>query len=261
METQRGNHDGSSYEAYGTQQTVQETTVSPYHERMEVRGDLDPSRLQIMQQTYLYLAVAVFAAMVGGYLGMRSTLVISMLTSGIVGWIGIMVLLNVTPWLALYVANNHPRLAVPGLALDGFIGGIALSPLLLVAAILSKADTGPSLIHSALVVTGTIFGAVTFYIYTAKKTFSFGKGLMFGLFSLACIAIPVNMVFLQLPLLSNLIVGVVGVLGLLGLLHSTSTVLHDPAFDNPTLGALMLFSALFNIFQTILYLFIGGARD
>ncbi len=240
---------------------VQETVVSPYNERMEVRGAPDPNRQKLVQQTYLYLAVAVFAAMVGGYLGMRSSLVISMLTSGVVGWIGIMVLLNVTPWLALYVANNHPRLAVPGLALDGFIGGIALSPLLLVAAILSDAGTGPNLIHSAMVVTATIFGAVTFYVSTTKAQFSFGKGLMFGLFGLACVAIPVNMVFLQMPLMSNLIVGVIGIMGLLGLLYSTSNVLNNPAFDNPTLGALMLFGDLFHIFQAILYLFIGGSRD
>lgn len=258
METRPGPENDDFHESGERVRSKSEVDES-YSAGMSVLQSLR-ARWRLVQRTYFYLSVAIFAAMVGGFLAMNSVFLVQLLTSGWVGWVGVMLLLNLTPWVALYIVERRPRLAAPGLALVGFVGGLALSPLLLLGSLISRDIEGPSLIHAALVVTGTVFAAVTLYVHSTKKTFTFRKGFITGLFGLLLVAIPINAFLLLTPLRSNLVMVGIGVLGLLGLLQSTATVLNDPTFDNPTLGARCLFSNLFHVFQMALYFLIGSSR-
>lgn len=52
----------------------------------------------------------------------------------------------------------------------------------------------------------------------------------------------------------------IGIFGVVSLIYATSDILHNPDYENPVQGALMLFAALFNIFVTVLRLLLRS-RD
>jgi FtsH-binding integral membrane protein len=51
-----------------------------------------------------------------------------------------------------------------------------------------------------------------------------------------------------------LISGAIGIFGVFILVNTTSQVLNNPEYDEPTMGALMLFAGLFNVFVAIIHL-------
>ena len=96
--------------------------------------------------------------------------------SGWIGWIAAMLLLNLVPRIAMSVRDN-PQLGVPALLLDGFVSGIAISPLLWVARTLA-----PNMIFAALGITAFVFVGITLYVMTTSREFSAPRGLMTGIF-------------------------------------------------------------------------------
>ena len=220
-------------------------------------------RQNMIHTTYLYLAVAVFGCMGGAYWGSHSEGFLTLMFSGgWIFWLGCMFVLNLVPTIALRVAENTPRLAVPALALDGAIAGLCLAPLVFVGMHLSGQDVGGggNLVSTAIVVTGAMFAAITAYVHINKTEFKTSGAMMWGLFGFAVVAVPVNM-FLQSSLFSIIIAGVVGMLGVYQLAASTSLIVTDRNFNSPAAGALMLFAGVFNLFQAILSLLIAGGRD
>lgn len=290
METRPTHNDGGQYQEWSAQSDatqqqqwpgqqpettqqqvhpyVQQYTVLSTRDKLFGSHSLDGNRAKLIQDTYLLLAVGVFSAMVGGWIGHQSEAVLNFFFgNGIWPWLLMMVLLNAIPAMAMWVAENNPRLAAPALALDGFVAGIALSPLLFLAMVVSAAtgtEGGPNLVQTALVITGGVFAAITGYIYMSGKTFSAPRALMTGIFATLVIAIPVNFLWLQSGLVGMLITAAIGVFGAVILVHTTSQVLHDPEFNSPAYGALSLFAGLFNLFQAVLHfllMFAGGGRD
>src|SRR5437588_12445091 len=81
----------------------------------------------VIKQTYVLFGLSVFSALAGGYIGATSE-TLARLFSGWIGWIFAIVLLNAAPRIAIAVRHN-PVLGVSALVVDGFISGIALSPL------------------------------------------------------------------------------------------------------------------------------------
>jgi len=211
----------------------------------------------VIKQTYLLFGLAVFSALAGGYVGATSE-TLARFFSGWVGWIVALLLLNLVPRLAL-AARHQGQLGVAALVLDGFISGIALSPLLWVARLVA-----PSLIFAALGITGCVFLGVTFYVMSARREFSAPRGLMTGLFFALIGAVLLNS-FLQIGLIGILISVGIGALGVFTLVYSTSAVLRSPEADSPIPGALMLFAGVFNVFvatlNILLRLLNGGRRD
>lgn len=259
METYRGD-DGATQEQWTPeQQQILQPQVHGHRYAVTSSG-YDPARTELIKQTYLLLAVAVFGAMCGGYFGMQSEAVLGFLLGNQLGWLTIFVLLNVVPWLALWVSNNNPRLAVPALFVDGVIGGIALAPLLAIAMYLSTGEAGPNIIHSAMVVTAAVFAGITFYVYSRKGPFNAGGGMLAAFGSLLFIACPLQVFFFQSPMFTTVLMAGIGMLGAWALVYNTNMILKDPDFNNPALGALTLWSALFHIFQAVLY-FMMGSRD
>ncbi|MBV9038807.1 MAG: hypothetical protein JO182_30260 [Acidobacteriaceae bacterium] len=89
----------------------------------------------VVKQTYLLLGLAVFSALAGGYIGATSE-TLARFFSGWIGWIAALLLFNLVPRIAISVRHN-PQLGVAALVGDGFISGIALSPLLWVARLIA----------------------------------------------------------------------------------------------------------------------------
>lgn len=211
----------------------------------------------VIKQTYLYFGLAVFSAIAGGYIGATSETLARFFSSWI-GWIVALLLLNLVPYIALSLRHN-PQLGVAALVGDGFISGIALSPLLFVARLIA-----PGLIFVALGVTAFVFIGVTLYVMTARREFSAPRGLMAGLFFSLIGAVVLNS-FLNIGFLGIAISVGIGALGVLTIVYSTSTVLRSPDAGTPIPGALMLFAGVFNVFVAVLNILLrlsnGGRRD
>ena len=210
----------------------------------------------VIKQTYAMFGLSVASALVGGYIGATSETMVH-LFSNWMGWILAIILLNVVPRIAIAVRHN-PVLGVAALVGDGFISGIAISPLLWIAS-----RVAPTLILASLAITGFVFLGVTGYVMTSGRTFSAPKGLMTGLF-FALIGTMILNGFLQIGALGMLIAFGVGAFGVFVLVYSTSAVLSTPDADSPIPGALMLFAGVFNVFVATLNILLrvmGGRRN
>ncbi len=154
-------------------------------------------------------------------------------------------------------ARNTP-FGVPALVLDGFISGIALSPILWYARTIA-----PDVILGALAITAFVFVGITLYVMTTKREFSATRGLMAGIFFSLIGAMVLNS-FLHVGFLGILISVGIGFIGVVTIVTSTSTVLRSPEADSPIPGSLMLFAGVFNVFVATLNLMLrlfSGGRD
>ena len=217
---------------------------------------LSSSRAAVIKQTYVLFGVSVISALAGGYIGATSETMVRFF-SGWMGWIAAVLLLNAVPRIAI-AARHNPVLGVSALVLDGFIAGIALSPLLYFASLVA-----PLMILAALGITGFVFIGVTGYILMSGRTFSAPRGLMAGMFFALIGAMVLNS-FMNIGFLGILISIGIGAMGVCTLVYSTSDILSSPDADSPIPGALMLFAGVFNIFVATLNLLLrlfNGRRD
>lgn len=225
-------------------------------ERITGTMALSGERSVVIKQTYVLFGLSVVSALAGGYIGATSETMVRLFSNWL-GWILAIVLLNVVPRIAIAVRHN-PVLGVGALVFDGFLSGIAISPLLWIAS-----KVAPVLILAALGITGFVFLGVTAYVMTSGRTFSAPKGLMTGLF-FAIIGAMILNGFLHIGILGMLISFAVGAFGVFVLIYSTSSVLGTPDADSPIPGALMLFAGVFNVFVAtlnILLRVLGGRRS
>lgn len=216
---------------------------------------LSGERSAVIKQTYILFGLSVASALAGGYIGATSETMVRLFSNWL-GWILALVLLNVVPRIAIAVRHN-PVLGVGALVFDGFLSGVAISPLLWIAS-----SVMPVLIFAALMITGFVFLGVTAYVMTSGRTFSAPKGLMTGMF-FAIIGVMILNGFLHIGMLGMLISFAVGAFGVFVLVYSTSSVLRTPDADSPIPGALMLFAGVFNVFVATLNILLrvmGGGR-
>ena len=217
---------------------------------------LTDHRAAVIKQTYMLFSLAVFSALAGGYIGATSE-TLARFFSGWTGWIAAILLLNVVPRIAIAVRHN-PVLGVSALVADGFVSGIAISPLLFVAG-----RVAPVLILAALMITAFVFVGVTAYVMLSGRQFSAPRGLMTGLFFAVIGAVILN-AFLNIGFVGMLVSAAIGAFGVFVLVFSTSGVLRTADADSPIPGALMLFAGVFNVFvaalNILLRLLNGGRR-
>ncbi len=264
MEHSPSNHDGVAMGAWTPAQEHGEQTAQPYNPSVTVYDQNDPAarrrRTKVLQQTYLYLSVAVFACMAGAFFGSMSKpfLLLFFNDGSFISWIVAMFVMNATLNMALNVAHNNPRMAVPALGGAGLVCGLVLAPLVFLGTVLSGEM---NLVHAAMIVTASVFGAITMYVFQSGANFTMGKGVAAGVFGTLVVAIPLNVFWLQSSLFANLISLAIGVFGAAIIAHATSAIVNDPEFDDPAAGALSLFVGLFNLFQAVLSLLLGGGRD
>jgi modulator of FtsH protease len=167
------------------------------------------------------------------------------LFTGWLGWILAMLALNLIPRVAM-AARHDPVWGVTALLGNGIVSGVVLSPILRIASYYA-----PGTIQIAMLMTVIVFGCVTLFVMSSKRTFSAPRGLMLGI-SVSIIAAMILNGFLNIGMLGMLVAAGIGIFGVCILVYATSDVLHNPGADSPIPGALILFAGLFNVFVAIL---------
>ncbi len=218
---------------------------------------LDERQAAVAKKTYALLSLSLAGALAGGYVGATNQSM-ALFFGSIVGWVTALILINVVPHIALWASARNPTVGTIALLADGFISGLAVSPLLYIARLMA-----PEMIPAAAGVTAAVFIAVTGYVMVTRDRFSAPAGLMSGIVASVFVAILLNTLLLHSGLLGILISVGIGIFGVFILVYATSEVLNNPDFDNPVSGALMLFAALFNIFVSTLRLLLSfsSSRD
>jgi modulator of FtsH protease len=217
---------------------------------------MDGRQAAMAKKTYALLTLSVVGAVFGGYTGATNESM-ALFFSRPLGWILALVVINFIPSIALWAAARSRSLGMVALAADGFLSGIAISPLLFLARIMA-----PQMIPAAAGVTVAVFVAVTGYMMVTRDRFSAPAGLLTGIFAAIIVSILLNSLFLHSGMMGIVVSALVGIFGVFVLVYATSDVLNNPDFDNPVRGALMLFAALFNIFVSTLRLLLSfSSRD
>ena len=206
--------------------------------------DLSPARAETIRKTYLLLGLSVGGALCGGYLGAQSDALVQLFT-GWLGWILAMLLLNAIPRVAM-AARHDPVWGVTALLANGIVSGVVLAPILRIASFYA-----PGTIEIAMLMTVIVFGCVTLFVMSSRRTFSAPRGLMLGI-SVSILAAMLLNAFLNIGILGLFIAAGIGIFGVCILIYATSDVLHNPYADSPIPGALILFAGLFNVFVAIL---------
>ena len=211
--------------------------------------DLDEARSAAIKKTYALLSLSVVSAIVGGFIGSNSPALVQFFSTWM-GWIVAMIALNAIPHMAMACRNN-PVMGTLALIGDGLVAGLVLAPVLFMASVVAK-----DIVPAALVLTAIVFAGVTAAVMITKVQFSAPRGLMIGMF-FAIIGVIVLNMFLKIGPLGMLISGAIGIFGVFILVNATSQVLNNPEYDEPVVGALMLFAGLFNVFVAIIHLLLA----
>lgn len=127
--------------------------------------------------------------------------------------------------------------------------GFALGPLL---TNYLNYPNGPQLIATAMGGTGAIFLALSAYVLTTKKDFSFMGGML-GVGLLVAIVAMVANIFLQIPAMSIAMSAVIVMLMSGYILYDTSRILHGGE-TNYIRATVSLFLNIFNMFTSLLHL-------
>jgi modulator of FtsH protease len=140
-------------------------------------------------------------------------------------------------------------------ALTGFMG-YALGPVLAATVALPG---GAQVVTMALVATGATFLALSGWVLTTRRDFSFMGGFLFAGMVIALIA-GLAAVFLQIPALGLAVSAMVALLSAGLILFETSRIVNGGE-DNYVLATVGLYVSLFNLFTSLLNLFgMGGSE-
>lgn len=255
------NHDGAALGASHHVLGDEQRTIYPY----TVQGGATlPDRQEILRRqsmihtTYLYLGVAVAGCMGGAWMGSHSIEVLNfLLRGGFVMALMMFFLLNIMSRVALKVAENSSRLAVPALGAFGLFAGFVISPLVALGLDVSgnSISKGQDLVSTALVITGAVFAAVTAYIFLNKKEIAVPRAMGWAIFGFFFAAIPLSY-FSQSSVVFLAISGIFALIGVYQIAVGTSQLATNPNFNSPAAGALILFAGVFNTFTSILEILI-----
>lgn len=140
--------------------------------------------------------------------------------------------------------------------LTGFMG-YTLGPLLSQSLALPG---GGQIVTMALTATGATFLALSAWVLTTRRDYSFMGGFLFAGMVIALLA-ALAAVFLQLPALALAVSAMVALLSSGLILHDTSRIVHGGE-TNYVLATVGLYVSIFNLFASLLSLFgFGGAEE
>jgi FtsH-binding integral membrane protein len=119
----------------------------------------------------------------------------------------------------------------------------------------------PGTIRTAAIITGIVFGGLTFYALTTKKDFS-GLGRYLALAGLAAIAFIVCNIFFQISGMGTIFASLMVLLAAGSILYETSNIVHHYQPNQHVAAALGLFASVALMFYYILYLLMSlSGRD
>jgi modulator of FtsH protease len=209
---------------------------------------LTPSTHRVLRNTYALLSMTLLFSAGVAALSVALKLPGPGLILMLVGSFGLL--------FAIHKLQNS-AMALPAVfALTGFLG-YTLGP------VLSKTlalPGGASTITMALAATGATFLALSSYVMTTKRDFSFMGGFLFAGMVIALLA-GLGAVFLQMPALGLAVSAMVALLSVGLILFELSRIVNGGE-TNYVLATVGLFLSMFNLFTSLMALFgMGGGDD
>ncbi len=134
--------------------------------------------------------------------------------------------------------------------------GYTLGPLL---AKVITLPGGEQVVAMALAATGAVFLALSAWVLTTRRDFSFMGGFLFAGMVVALLA-GLAAVFLQIPMLGLAVTAMVALLSAGLILVETSRIVHGGE-ANYVLATVGLYVSIFNLFASLLSLFGLGGSD
>lgn len=202
---------------------------------------------RVLRNTYALLAMTLlFSAGVAA-----TSLVLNLPAPGIMltltGYFGLL--------FAVYKLKNSGWALPAVFALTGFMGH-TLGPVLAQSLALPG---GGQIVTMALAATGVTFLALSTWVLTTRRDFSFMGGFLFVGMVIALLA-GLAAVFLQVPALGLAVSAMVALLSAGLILHETSRIVHGGE-TNYVLATVGLYVSIFNLFSSLLSLFGLGGPD
>ena len=220
-----------------------------YRNGASIAGELHSADVKrVLRNTYALLAMTLlFSAGVA-----VATLSLQLPAPGLiltlVGYFGLL--------FAVHKLQNSGWALPAVFALTGFMG-YTLGPLLTQSLALPG---GAQTVTLALASTGATFLALSGYVLTTRRDFSFMGGFLFVGMVIALIA-GVAAVFLQIPALGLAVSAMVALLSAGLILYETSRIVNGGE-TNYVMATVGLYVSVFNLFTSLLSLFgLGGSND
>lgn len=225
------------------------------------------TRLAFIKKVYGYFTLSLFLTAAGGYVGFN--FIMSKIAAGGRLTFGPMFFVVIVAEIVALVITWFVRKKDPinkiMLAVYSFISGLALGPLLSIAAIvaLGQGAAAGTLILQAFLITAIVFIGLTVYVFVSKKDFSFMGS---ALFLLLLIGIGIGLMSLFFPYGRGMTLVYSGFMALLFagfMLYDTSMIMKRYRTDEFIAGAINLQLDFVIFFMHILRILIilAGSRD
>ena len=207
----------------------------------------DANASRVLRNTYALLSMTLLfsAAMATASVALQWPAPGILLTLG--GYFGLL--------FAVHKLKNSVWALPAVFALTGFMG-YSLGPVLAKSLALPG---GAQVVTLALAATGTTFLALSAWVLTSRRDFSFMAGFLFAGMVIALVA-GLGAVFLQIPALGLAVAAMVALLSAGMILFETSRIVHGGE-SNYVLATVGLYVSIFNLFTSLLSLFGFGSSD
>lgn len=201
-----------------------------------------PSGVQaVLRNTYALLSLTLLFAAATAFLSVSLALPAPGIILTLFGYFGLL--------FAIHKLKNSAWALPAVFALTGFMG-YTLGPVL--SRTLSLPG-GATTIAMALAATGAIFLALSAWVLTTRRDFSWMGGMLFAGMVVAILA-GLAAIFLQMPALALAVSAMVALLSAGLILYETSAIVNGGE-TNYVMATVSLFVSLFNLFTSLLHLF------
>jgi modulator of FtsH protease len=206
-----------------------------------------PQAAKVLRNTYALLSLTMLFAAGIAALAVTNAWPAPGLVITLVGYFGLL--------FAVHKLQNSGWALPAVFALTGFMG-YTLGPLL---ARTLELPGGAGTIVAALAATGATFVALSAYVLTTRRDFSFMGGFLFAGMVIALVLALVAY-FFTMPALALAVSGMVALLSVGLILFETSRIVNGGE-TNYVLATVGLFVSAFNLFTSLLSLFGIGSND
>ncbi|MBX9587206.1 MAG: Bax inhibitor-1/YccA family protein [Gammaproteobacteria bacterium] len=223
--------------------------MNPQFQPMATIQASDVSINRVLKNTYMLLGMTMLFSAITAYFSMS----INSQPNFILTLVGMFGLLYLTTRL-----QNSVWGIVSCFAFTGFMG-YTIGPVLNMT--IHGYSNGAQLIMTSLGSTGLIFLALSAYVITSRRNFTFMGGFLFIAVTAAFLAGIAN-IFFNLPMLQLIVSGAFAVISSGYILFTTSLIIQGGE-RNYIMATVSLFVSLFNLFISLLQIlsFFAGRRD
>lgn len=207
----------------------------------------NPQAVKVLRNTYALLSLTILFAAGIAALAVSNSWPAPGLIITLVGYFGLL--------FAVYKLQNSGWALPAVFALTGFMG-YTLGPLL---SRTLELPGGAGTIVAALAATGATFVALSAYVLTTRRDFSFMGGFLFAGMVIALVLALVAY-FFTMPALALAVSAMVALLSVGLILFETSRIVNGGE-TNYVLATVGLFVSAFNLFTSLLSLFGIGSND